>query len=597
MAIDENGRWEAGSKPYKIRAGIVLSIFIVYTIFVLVTYTMFMIKARDKHSGLAQRNPRLITLQSIGCLFLTVVGMISTSIQQWPCFLKLWFTNIGFILVYGAISARAIQHIVVSNVHILTNKVARNNSPAYKGGAPQGNMPFLSPAEQQFMSPIDQPFLDSAGQCQRPSSRSSTFSNTEFGMADTTLPTPRSCEKKPTVDAGGHSVRFVAMPIDSDTAPERKLTRRLLKYTRLQRYVTNRALTIYVFGYFLVAVLLSLFINIFNHQFSLSPLGLECKLIWGFIPIVVVVTLFVVIVQPLLLIKCWKLKDAYGIRNDLAVSIVFGGFAVVVTVIWESVLYHLALRWSGFFFSWVSAAIMHFASVAFPLWRAIRHSRDVVHRIHGASNMGNPMAMAIAAAGGQEATRRTEFDAILAEPYEYRLFCDFAASCFCSEMTAFIDEYQILKGLTIVALGTEDMWRTEPSHIEPEYMMKLASNIDNTMGYLAIAGRNQDIVQGTRLQTAPTVSILDTARAAYPQYDISESTPFPVSAMDKLVAIFSVFINSGSYTAVSLPPAMVLRVRERLGRSQLTLTIIDEIKDEILNTLYFDVYTRYARSH
>ncbi|KAJ2353232.1 hypothetical protein GGH92_000790 [Coemansia sp. RSA 2673] len=162
-------------------------------------------------------------------------------------------------------------------------------------------------------------------------------------------------------------------------------------------------------------------------------------------------------------------------------------------------------------------------------------------------------------------------------------------------MTAFIDEYQVLKGLTVIALGSEDMWREDVDQLESSYMARMANNIDGGIGYLAMANRAYPHSKSLRLQTPPTVSILETALAVYPQYDLSEVTPFPVASMDKLVAIFSVFVNSNSYTAVSLPSSMVLRIRERLGRSQLTLTILDEIKDEVLNMLYYDVFTRYAK--
>ncbi|KAJ1852127.1 hypothetical protein LPJ73_002886 [Coemansia sp. RSA 2703] len=127
--------------------------------------------------------------------------------------------------------------------------------------------------------------------------------------------------------------------------------------------------------------------------------------------------------------------------------------------------------------------------------------------------------------------------------------------------------------------------------------MQLATNtIDNGVSYLAMSNRNaQPNARALRLQTPPTVSILETARAVYPQHEFSESTPFPVASMDKLIAIFSVFINSNSYTAITLPSSMVLRLRDRLGSHQLTLIILDEIKEEVLNMLYFDVYTRYSR--
>ncbi|KAJ2453275.1 hypothetical protein EV183_002332 [Coemansia sp. RSA 2336] len=579
MVVDANGRWEVGSKPYLIRMGVMLSVFIVYGIYVFVTYIMFVMKARDKHSGLSQRNLKLISVQALGCLIMGVTGMITTSIQQWPCFLKLWFTNFGFLMVYSSVAARAFQHYVVTNLHIHTNKVASNNNPALKGLIPQTNMNAMAPGSRFH----------------RPNSQSSMFSNTDFANSDNVTASTPFEEKKDTL-ALNKTIRLTSLEIES--GPEAKLYKQLLKYSKLQRYTTNKALLGYVFAHVLIAFTLSLVTNIINKEFSLSPLSKVCRMVWGFLPAVASVGLYAVFIIPVLLFKCWNLKDAYGIRNDLIMSMILGILCIIATVVWENALYHIAKKWSGFFYVWLYAVTLHTTSIAIPLWKAIRHSREVIRRMHGANNLGNPMGALIAGASGHDAGKRSEFNAILADPYEYRYFCDFAASCFCSEMTAFIDEYQALKGLTIGALGSDDMWRDEANHQDPDYTSRLAKNIDSDIGYLAMAGQHNSASKALSLQTPPSVTILETARATYPQCDFNETTPFPVAAMDKLVAIFSVFINSNSYTAVSLPSAMVLRLRERLGSSQLTLIILDEIKDEVLNMLYFDVFTRYSkRSH
>lgn len=534
--IGLDGRWEPSSPPYKIRAAIVFSVYGLYLIYVLSTFALFLFKSRDKHSGLSQRNVTLVIFQSIGCLLMGTSGMVSTALQKWPCFLRLWMLNVGIIMVISSVAARAMQHIVVTNVHMLTNRLT--NRLATSQVTPMKS--YLNKEE------------DREGQLEVETTDMRTY-------------------------------------------------RRLQRYTRLQKYTTNRALTWYVVGHFMVSVALSVVINVVDDQFSMRPMSDSCTLVWGFLPVTGIVGVYVVFVFPYFLIKCWSLKDAYGIRNDLIVSIIAGVVCQIATVLWETVLYDIALKWSGWFFTWVAAIVLHTASLVLPLWAAIRHSKDVILRMHGATGYGpsgdTDISTAIANAngggGGRQMDKRSEFNAIMADPYEYRLFCDFAASCFCSEMTAFIDEYQVLKGITVAALGSEDMWREDMDQLESSYMARMASNVDGGIGYLAMANRAYPNAKSLRLQTPPTASILETTKAVYPQYDLSDMTPFPAAAMDKLVAIFSVFVNSNSYTAVSLPSAMVLRIRERLSKSQLTLVILDEIKDEVLSMLYFDVFTRY----
>ncbi|KAJ1662123.1 hypothetical protein EV178_006137, partial [Coemansia sp. RSA 1646] len=553
--VDADGRWIPGSLPYKIKAGVLLSVFILHVIYALVTFVMFIIKARDRHSGLAQRSVPLVGLQAIGLIFVGVIGAISTALQEWPCFLKLWFGNIGYYALYSAIAARAFQHIVVSNVHILTNKVASSKNPEFKGVVQQSDtLAYLN----QNRRPM------------RSASQSSSFSNTGFDSEMNRLShnpgavvgrnvISKSEKKNPMNLLSSLEHNNAHMDDETDT----KLYMRLKKYTRLQRYATDKALVLFIFGHIFAAVAISLVINIVNKQFTLRPVSNNCTLVWGFLPMVIIPGFYVVFILPILLVKCWSLKDAYGIRNDLYVSIIVGALCIVLTVIWETALFHLAVKWSGWFFSWLCAIILHTVSLAIPLWSANRHSREVLSRIHGSDALANPdpagqsMAAVIAnAAGGSDIGRRAEFNGVLADPYEYRYFCDFAASCFCSEMTAFIDEYQSLKTQTIIALGSEDIWREDADQLDPGYMSRMTSTIDNDIGYLALANRDHSNSKTLRLQTPPTVCILETARAVYPQYDLNEATPFPVASMDKLVVMFSVFINSNSYTAVSLPSAM-----------------------------------------
>ncbi|KAJ2897409.1 hypothetical protein IWW38_001736 [Coemansia aciculifera] len=546
LVVTSADLWQPGTVKYKIRAGLVLSVYVLYLVYVIVTFVMFMRKSRDRHSGLSQRNVSLVMFQAVGGVVMGTAAMFNTALQIWPCFLKLWSLNIGFIIVYSSITARAIQHIIVSTVHILTNKVASSNAPALKG--------TMTPhSHAGFQREDDGPRHHRSG------SQTSIFSNTDFEQSESTqgiIPN----EKKHSVKIGSSSKvgRHTSL-MRTDNGPEAKLFRRLQKYTRLQRLTTKSSLNFFVVCHIMLACILSLVINIVNTEFALSPMSTFCGMVWGFLPTIGFTVLYAVLILPVLLVKCWSLKDAYGIRNDLIASIVSGAL--------------------------------------FPLIGAIRHSRDVMLRIHGASGHGTALAAAIAGAGGEDGHlgKRAEFNIILADPFEYRFFCDFAASCFCSEMTAFIDEYQALKGLTVIALGSEDMWREDVDQLESSYMARMANNIDNDVGYLAMANRAYPHSKSLRLQTPPNVSILETARVVYPQHELADNTPFPVASMDKLVAIFSVFVNSNSYTAVSLPSSMVARTREKLGRSQLTLTILDEIKDEVLNMLYYDVFTRYSK--
>ncbi|KAJ2706233.1 hypothetical protein FB645_001749 [Coemansia sp. IMI 203386] len=581
MLLDSTGRWPKDSVAYKVRVGVIMGVYAIYMVYAIVTFTMFISKSRDKHSGLAQRSIKLVTLQAIAGVLIGTVGMFSTALQLWPAFLRLWLTNIGYMIMYSSVISRGFQHIVISNLHNLTNELASNR-----------NINFNTDINSKDVSSYVRQSLNQNRM--RAGSQSSINSNTDFEGTDSHQ---GSIEKKK-LSALVQKTAFTSnayMP----NGPERKLYKRLQKYARLQPYVSNKALFLYNLGVLVLAVIVSLIVNILNPQFKMSPMSMECRMYWGFIPLMAIVGSWIVFIMPLISIKCWKLKDAYGIRNDVLICMVMGVFCIVMNTIWDIVLPDVAKIWSGWFFSWISGVVLHTVSVTNPLLAAMRHSRDVTDRMHGANGIENSMVAAIAGVNGADMSKRSEYNSILADPHEYRVFCNFAASCFCSEMTAFIDEYQELKNITIHALGSEDIWhQNEDSHLETAYASRMANNVvKDSIGYLSMSNNAQNYQSRTlKLHTPPTVNILETAKAVYPQYDLSEITPFPVASMDKLIAIFSVFINSSSYTAVSLPSAMVMRLRDKLGQSQLTITILDEIKSEVLNMLYFDVYTRYIKT-
>ncbi|KAJ1814687.1 hypothetical protein LPJ75_002661 [Coemansia sp. RSA 2598] len=581
MDLDDTGRWPAYSTKYKIRVGVVMTIYAIYMIYAFVTFAMFMAKSKDKHSGLAIRNTQTLTLQFFACILLGTAGMISTAFQLWPAFLKLWFANIGFMVIYSSICTRAFQHIVISNLHNLTNKLASSkNMDMYRDQNSQGISSFIRQSSQHNR--------------QRGGSQSSITSNTDFGGTDSNL---ESIEKK----------KLSAMVQQSGlgdeaymgNGPERKLYKRLQKYAKLQPYVSNRALLFYNLGVLALASITSIVVNIVNPQFSLSPMSMECRMIWGFVPLMVICGSWVFFIMPVICVKCWKLKDAYGIRNDLLISMFMGIFCLILDVVWDNVVFSISKLWSGWFYCWLAAVVIHTVSITIPLIQAIRHTRSVTDRMHSASGFENSMAAAIVGAGGPDIGKRSDYNAILADPHEYRFFCDFAASCFCSELTAFIDEYQVLKNITVQALGSEGiLYQSEESQLDNAYALRMANTgIHDNIGYLAMSNKAANYnARSLRLQTPPTVSMLETAKAVYPQYDLSDATPFPAASMDKLIAIFSVFINSNSYTAISLPPGIVLKLREKLAQNNLTITILDEIRDEVLSMLYFDVYTRYAKA-
>ncbi|KAJ2760506.1 hypothetical protein H4S06_001687, partial [Coemansia sp. BCRC 34490] len=232
--VDEYGIWLPGSTPYNVRAGVLLTILGLHILSAVVILVLFIMKARDRHSGLAQRSVALVTFQTVALFCVGSAGLISTSIPRWPCFLRLWLINIGDALLFASFAARAIQHIVVSNVHTLTNKIASNNYSGFKSMGHPHNM------HSTYLSQSTRPM--------RSASQSSMFSNTGFEMESSHTRThdalgrvnigsgsgDSSSKEKKTAMAMASSMQGNEIPMHSGA--DVRLYKRLKKYTRLQRY-------------------------------------------------------------------------------------------------------------------------------------------------------------------------------------------------------------------------------------------------------------------------------------------------------------------------------------------------------------------------
>ncbi|ORX73084.1 hypothetical protein DL89DRAFT_87753 [Linderina pennispora] len=336
-------------------------------------------------------------------------------------------------------------------------------------------------------------------------------------------------------------------------------------------------------------------------QSSRSPIA--CSMYWELIPVTILIGVYLLIVFPILLWQVWGLKDAYGIRRDLLICDTVGIVCLAVAFIWEFGLHQVSSIWSCLFFVWVAMLLIHISSVVVPLIKAIGHSKRTKHQIRNRHSTASSSDSDSVHANDRGATkiRRSDFNRVLDDPYEYETFREFAASCFCSELTAFIDEYQSLKTKTVTALGNADSpiletsssWRSSLSLDSPNGDFYGDVSVHpQQFAYNKTASKAKPLT----LSTGISVSILETAKAAYPQHEFAENTQFPTTVLDRLVRIFSIYLNLNSYMALNVPSVMVRKIQDQLDRKQMSLPILDEVKDEVLFMLYTDVFTRYQRT-
>ncbi|KAJ2375923.1 hypothetical protein GGI05_007080, partial [Coemansia sp. RSA 2603] len=364
--------WVPGTRNYHIRASVMMAISVVYTLFVLVTSIMFILKSRNKRSGLSKRYVTIVIFQAFGCYLAGVNGLVTAALNNWACFGKLWLFNMGFLISLSAMSVRAFHLMVTYKVHELSSVLSTRN--------PKGidSLHSLSPKNGSFEK----------------------FGKLVVGSGDSVVTVSKSVSRL-------------------------KQARQLEKYKRLLPYVRERMLIFYMTVFILIGIILTLVINITDKQFGIRPVKSICIFYWGFLPITAVVVVFFFLVFPVVLWRIWRDNDAYGIRNDLIICDTVGIVCMVITLIWVNLLHETQQKWPGLSFVWVYAIFIHITSVFIPLLRSIQHMRlsEDHDRTFTAENMmddGPQMSLNI--------SRRAAFNRMFDDPLEYQHFRTFAAS-------------------------------------------------------------------------------------------------------------------------------------------------------------------------
>ncbi|KAJ2655647.1 hypothetical protein IWW48_005423 [Coemansia sp. RSA 1200] len=575
--------WVQGTQNYRTRAYVIMGVGLAYLLFVLVTTAMFIMIARNKRSGLEKRSVKLVLFQALGCYLVGVDGLVTAALNNWACFGKLWLFNVGFVMSLAAMSARAFHLFVVYRVHELASRL----SSKVPGAIGASGKRIESQSQQHGDGESDR----SAG-------------STAHQLIDST---------------GMIKPGRLGSAISRSNPYERiRLEQRLCKYRRLLRFTTDRMLLIYLGLLLLFAIVLTLVINATDKQFALRPVNIVCEFMWGFIPCLAIIVVYFFIVFPVILWRVWRNNDAYGIRNDLIVCDTVGILVMIVTLVWVLRLHETQQIWPGLSFIWVYALFIHISSVLVPLVHSINHMRRAnddssASDVAIPSSASAPVALFLA---NQErlqtgvrptgvSRRRAEFNRMLDSASDYQQFRLFAASCFCSELTSFIEEYQVLKSLVLVLLDHQIAKSGSKPHAgfgfsaldskdakqDPGGTGNRSNRLSQSIADSILSQDMVDFAESFQ-RTSVTVSILETVNDRYPGIR-PEELVFPKQLVAKILAMHSEFVDPASLTSVNASPHMVRKIFARIDLGYYHVSIFDDIKDEVLLMLYSDVYTRY----
>ncbi|KAJ2489896.1 hypothetical protein IWW37_003590 [Coemansia sp. RSA 2050] len=195
--------------------------------------------------------------------------------------------------------------------------------------------------------------------------------------------------------------------------------------------LTERRLVYYTLISTLFAAVICSIIQALTKDLSIVPMRYsKCPVgVWEYFPLYSLTALYCLVLTPIIVYHIWPIKDAFGIRHDILLNNLFTFVCIAMFMVqtnrgfgvddpfWDSFL------WCALLFN-----MSQFTSVIIPLIRSYRQS-DI---------------FTWSDSSGRNASKEL-FYRVLNHPEMFRLLKVYSAANFCTEVTLFLEEYQVLK--------------------------------------------------------------------------------------------------------------------------------------------------------
>ncbi|KAJ2742776.1 hypothetical protein GGI20_004234 [Coemansia sp. BCRC 34301] len=341
-------------------------------------------------------NAHAVMLTSIGSFTILVVNTCFLFQFVWPgsfpCFIILWCAYPGVMLWMSCTMARALRLYVLSYRNM--QKLRERNRPGqltaahlYGTGVVKDTDSAMDDAESTY-----------------------NINNTRM-LAATALPATNN-----TASCSFWSRRRAALRN---------------WWTREKMLLTERRLVWYTLIATLFAAVICSVIQALTKDLSIVPMRYsKCPVgVWEYFPLYSLTAVYCLVLTPIIVYHIWPIKDAFGIRHDILLNNLFTFVCIAMFMVqtnrgfggkdpfWDSFL------WCALLFN-----MSQFTSVIIPLVRSYRQS-DIFTWSDGA---------------GRNASKEL-FYRVLNHPEMFRLLKVYSAANFCTEVTLFLEEYQVLK--------------------------------------------------------------------------------------------------------------------------------------------------------
>ncbi|CAG8763214.1 22934_t:CDS:2, partial [Cetraspora pellucida] len=268
------------------------------------------------------------------------------------------------------------------------------------------------------------------------------------------------------------------------------------------------------------------------------------------------------------------IRDAYGLRNELMVTLIVGSFTFIMWGIWESSVPHFKNYFGSFMFPWITFILSHTLSITIPVWKSYKNSFDISKL---ATFHDKRMS---------RSKKYEQFEKVLADPDLFKLYKACAVACFCTELVLFLEEYQFLKMLVakcctpsnkgfLIPPPTPKLHLVDTNHIFTEETLL----IKNTSILPPLS-------PSIYISTPCTKSIVESISAA-------SWIPFPYELRCDFRTFYDTYLDPNSDLAINFSGSMVNNVKNMIDNGQFELSMFENAREETLTLLYVNTFEKF----
>ncbi|ORY05247.1 hypothetical protein K493DRAFT_296610 [Basidiobolus meristosporus CBS 931.73] len=180
----------------------------------------------------------------------------------------------------------------------------------------------------------------------------------------------------------------------------------------------------------------------------------------------------------------------------------------------------------------------------------------------------------------------------------FEMFKQTATECLCVENVLFLEAYQDLKKLSLVAItNSESCTYTE----HPESESKSGWSINSSQlpsNHALVSPATSNIVTCLSYPHASVKQCITPANISIARTveRLSEDVAVPSGLAPYYQRFYEKFFLPGSLLEVNIPCEIVTSLRDAINNNEYTLTMFDQAKEEVLDSLYYEVYLRFPIS-